>query len=383
MAKIFTRPNIDIILVAAIIPLFLAGLITMKGLGNLDATGILDANYYFNRQVIWILAGFFLFFLASAVDWRILRSGWLLLFLYTAGILILIALLVLANAVRGARAWIQFGLFSIEPAEIMKLILILVLAKYFSRRHVEIAHVKHIIISGIYAAIPTLLIFLQPDLGSAIIYASIWLGMILVSGVSKKHLFSVLILGVTVFLVSWLYILEPYQKARIFTFINPAADPRGAGYNALQSMIAVGSGGVFGRGVGYGAQSRLEFLPEHETDFIFAAFAEEWGLVGVLVLFAFYALLLWRILNAAFKGESNFEKLFGIGLFFMILSHFIIHIGMNLGVLPITGISLPFLSYGGSHTITLLLGLGILMGMQKYGFASSRLAAVNKDLTLV
>jgi len=193
MAKIFTRPNIDIILVAAIIPLFLAGLITMKGLGNLDATGILDANYYFNRQVIWILAGFFLFFLASAVDWRILRSGWLLLFLYTAGILILIALLVLANAVRGARAWIQFGLFSIEPAEIMKLILILVLAKYFSRRHVEIAHVKHIIISGIYAAIPTLLIFLQPDLGSAIIYASIWLGMILVSGVSKKHLFSVLI----------------------------------------------------------------------------------------------------------------------------------------------------------------------------------------------
>src|SRR3989344_3939828 len=345
MAKIFTRPNIDIILVAAIIPLFLAGLITMKGLGNLDATGILDANYYFNRQVIWILAGFFLFFLASAVDWRILRSGWLLLFLYTA--------------------------------------LILVLAKYFSRRHVEIAHVKHIIISGIYAAIPTLLIFLQPDLGSAIIYASIWLCMILVSGVSKKHLFSVLILGVTVFLVSWLYILEPYQKARIFTFINPAADPRGAGYNALQSMIAVGSGGVFGRGVGYGAQSRLEFLPEHETDFIFAAFAEEWGLVGVLVLFAFYALLLWRILNAAFKGESNFEKLFGIGLFFMILSHFIIHIGMNLGVLPITGISLPFLSYGGSHTITLLLGLGILMGMQKSGFASSRLAAVNKDLTLV
>src|SRR3989344_5482171 len=142
MAKIFTRPNIDIILVAAIIPLFLAGLITMKGLGNLDATGILDANYYFNRQVIWILAGFFLFFLASAVDWRILRSGWLLLFLYTAGILILIALLVFAN--------------------------------YFSRRHVEIAHVKHIIISGIYAAIPTLLIFLQPDLGSAIIYASIW-----------------------------------------------------------------------------------------------------------------------------------------------------------------------------------------------------------------
>jgi len=382
MAKILGRPNIDIVLVAAMVPLFLAGLITMKGLGNLDASGVIDPNYYFNRQLIWIFTGFVLFFLASSVDWRILRSGRLLFSTYIAGILILAALLILVNAVRGARAWIQLGLFSIEPAEIMKLVLILVLAKYFSRRHVEIAHIKHIIISGIYAAIPTLLIFLQPDFGSAIIYVSIWFGMIFVSGVSKKHLFLVLALGILTFAVAWLFILVPYQKARVLTFLNPALDPRGAGYNAVQSMIAVGSGGIFGRGVGYGVQSRLEFLPEHETDFIFAAFAEEWGLVGILVLFTFYALLLWRILNAAFRGESNFEKLFGIGLFFMILSHFIIHIGMNLGVLPITGISLPFLSYGGSHTITLLLGLGILMGMQNYGLVSSRLG-VTKDLNLV
>ncbi|OGF77908.1 rod shape-determining protein RodA [Candidatus Giovannonibacteria bacterium RIFCSPHIGHO2_12_FULL_43_15] len=382
MARIFSRPNIDFVLVATMIPLFLAGLVTMKGLGNINSAGIVDANYYFSRQLIWIFVGYILFFLASSVDWRILRSGWLLLSIYIAGILILVALLIFVNAIRGARAWIQLGLFSIEPAEIMKLILILILAKYFSRRHVEIAHIKHIIISGIYAAIPVLLIFLQPDLGSAIIYASIWLGMILVSGVSKRHLFLVLGLGILTFVVAWLFVLAPYQKARVITFINPAADPRGAGYNALQSMIAVGSGGIFGRGVGYGVQSRLEFLPEHETDFIFAAFAEEWGLLGVLILFSFYALLLRRILEASFKGESNFEKLFGIGLFFMILSHFIIHIGMNLGVLPITGISLPFLSYGGSHTITLLLGLGILMGMQKYGLVSSKLA-VNKDLTLV
>lgn len=382
MERIFTRPNIDFVLIASMVPLFLAGLITMKGLGNLDATGVIDPNYYFNRQLIWIAIGFAFFFLAASVDWRILRSGWLLLSVYALGNVILVSLLILANAVRGARAWIQLGTFSIEPAEIMKLVLILVLAKYFSRRHVEIAHVKHIIISGLYAAFPILLIFLQPDFGSAIIYLLIWLGMILVSGVSKKHLFSVLVFGIVMLLILWFSILEPYQKTRIITFVNPASDPRGAGYNALQSMIAVGSGGIFGRGVGYGVQSRLEFLPEHETDFIFAAFAEEWGLVGVLVLFAFYALLLRRILTAAFKGESNFEKLFGIGLFFMILSHFIIHIGMNLGILPITGISLPFMSYGGSHTITLLLGLGILMGMQNYGLASSKLIAT-KDINLV
>lgn len=381
MLKIFSRPNIDWVLLASMIPLFLAGLITMNGLGAMDQDTI-GSSYYFNRQLIWIAVGFVVFFLATTVDWRILRDGWLLVALYGIGIFVLLILLFIASAVRGASSWIQLGLFSVEPAEVMKLILILVLAKYFARRHVEIAHVKHIIISGIYTAVPLLLIFLQPDFGSALIYGAIWFGMILVSGVSKKHLFIVLAIGAVTFAFLWLNVLQPYQKARIINFVNPAADPRGTGYNAVQSMIAVGSGGVFGRGVGYGVQSRLEFLPEHETDFIFAAFAEEWGLIGVLVLFSFYALLLWRILKAAFRGESNFEKLFGIGVFFMILSHFIIHVGMNLGVMPITGISLPFLSYGGSHTITLMFGIGILMGMQNYAMASSKNLS-SRDLDLV
>jgi rod shape determining protein RodA len=366
---------------AAIIPLLLAGLITMKGFGA-PADPFQNSDYFFNRQLIWIAIGFVLFFIASSIDWRILRNGPLLLVIYIVGIGILVGLLLLSNFVRGTRSWIQLGLFSIEPAEIMKLVLILVLAKYFSRRHIEIAHVKHIIISGLYALLPLLLIFLQPDLGSAIIFGTIWLGMILVSGVSKKHLIAVLALAMIVFMVAWVGILEQYQKDRILTFLNPAADPRGAGYNALQSMVAVGSGGVFGRGVGYGIQSRLEFLPEHETDFIFAAFAEEWGLIGVLLLFLFYAILFWRILKAAFTGESNFEKLFGVGLFFMVLTHFIIHVGMNLGILPVTGISLPFLSYGGSHTIMLLLGLGILVGMSRYGLASGK-AWGERDLTLI
>ena len=381
MLKIFMKPHVDLVLLAAMIPLFLAGLITMKGFGS-PADPLLSSDYFFNRQLIWLVVGFIIFFVASSIDWRILRNGKLLLVLYIVGVAILVSLLVLVNAVRGARAWISLGLFSIEPAEIMKLVLILILAKYFSRRHIEIAHVKHIIISGFYTAIPLLLIFIQPDLGSAIIFGAIWLGMILVSGVSKKHLLFVLV-GVSVlFVIAWFQVLEPYQKARILTFVNPAADPRGAGYNALQSMIAVGSGGIFGRGVGYGIQSRLEFLPEHETDFIFAAFAEEWGLVGVILLFGFYSVLFWRILKASLEGESNFEKLFGVGLFFMILAQFIIHVGMNLGIMPVTGISLPFLSYGGSHSIMLLLGLGILMGMSRYGLASGKQWREG-DLTLI
>ena len=381
MLKIFMKPHVDLVLLAAMIPLFLAGLITMKGFGS-PADPLLSSDYFFNRQLIWLVVGFIIFFVASSIDWRILRNGKLLLVLYIVGVAILVSLLVLVNAVRGARAWISLGLFSIEPAEIMKLVLILILAKYFSRRHIEIAHVKHINISGFYTAIPLLLIFIQPDLGSAIIFGAIWLGMILVSGVSKKHLLFVLV-GVSVlFVIAWFQVLEPYQKARILTFVNPAADPRGAGYNALQSMIAVGSGGIFGRGVGYGIQSRLEFLPEHETDFIFAAFAEEWGLVGVILLFGFYSVLFWRILKASLEGESNFEKLFGVGLFFMILAQFIIHVGMNLGIMPVTGISLPFLSYGGSHSIMLLLGLGILMGMSRYGLASGKQWREG-DLTLI
>lgn len=380
MLKVFTKPNVDWVMIAAIVPILLAGLITMKGFGpstDISRTG----DYFFNHQLVWIAIGFTLFFLAASVDWRFLRSGGLLLFIYVIGVGILFALLILVTAVRGARAWINFGLFAIEPAEIMKVVLIFILAKYFSRRHIEIADIKHIIISGIYAAIPLLLIFLQPDMGSAIIFAAIWLGMVLVSGVSKKHLALVLLLVIILFALAWFYMLAPYQKARIITFLNPAADPRGTGYNARQSVIAIGSGGIMGRGIGYGVQSRLEFLPEHETDFIFAAFAEEWGLLGVVILFACFGLLFWRILKAAFKGESNFEKLFGIGLFFMILAHFVIHVGMNLGILPITGISLPFLSYGGSHTIVLLAALGVLTGMSGYGLAAGGIVR-NKDLTL-
>ena len=218
-------------------------------------------------------------------------------------------------------------------------------------------------------------------MGWALIFAAVWLGMIMFSGVSKKHLFGVILIAVLGILISWFYLLAPYQKARVFTFLNPFADPQGAGYNALQARIAVGSGGLWGRGVGYGTQSRLEFLPEHETDFIFAAFAEEWGFFGVTVLFALFGILFWRILKASMSGGSNFEKLFGVGILFLILSHFVIHIGMNVGLLPVTGLSLPFLSYGGSHTLTLLAGLGILMGMRRYGYESG-VTRSDEDLAL-
>jgi rod shape determining protein RodA len=188
----------------------------------------------------------------------------------------------------------------------------------------------------------------------------------LISGISKKHLLVVFGIGILTFIFLWGFVFKPYQKDRIMTFVEPLSDVQGSGYSVYQSTIAVGSGQLFGKGVGFGTQSRLKFLPEYQTDFIFASFVEEWGFVGALTLFILFGLIIWRILHIALLGVTNFEILFGVGLAIYFMSHFIINIGMNIGVMPVTGITLPFMSYGGSHLLAEFTGLGILMGMNRY-----------------
>jgi rod shape determining protein RodA len=248
----------------------------------------------------------------------------------------------------------------------MKLGLIIVLAKYFSRRHIEIANIRHIIVSGVYTIIPFVLVLLQPDFGSAMVLISIWFGLVLVSGISKVHLFSVLGIGLIIFLLGWQFIFKPYQKARIMNFVYPLADIRGSGYNAYQSTIAVGSGGLYGKGVGYGTQSRLNFLPEYRTDFIFAAFAEEWGFIGAVILLSFFGIILYKLALYALVADSTFEALFSYGVLIWIFVHMVINIGMNIGIMPVTGIPLPFMSYGGSHLLAECLALGMCAGMRRY-----------------
>jgi rod shape determining protein RodA len=369
MSLLFRRlTNIDWVLFLAVIPLLGAGLITMKGFSpQLDSLeGSAGGDYFFTRQLLWILLAFAIFFAFSSMDWRFLKSGGLLLTLLVLGLIPLAFLLFSGIKIRGAASWLNFFSFSINPADPVKLLLVLILAKYFSRRHIEIANIKHILISATYVIVPAVLVFLQPDFGSFIIICAIWLGMVLVSGISKKHLLLVFLVAALIFSVSWFFLLKPYQKNRIITFLNPLKDPKGAGYNALQSMIAVGSGQFWGKGIGYGTQSRLEFLPENQTDFIFAAFAEEWGFIGVSIIFVFLGMVAWRILKNAFNGQTNFERLFGIGLAVFLVVQSAINIGMNIGLLPITGIPLPFMSYGGSNLLTVFAGLGILMAMKRY-----------------
>jgi rod shape determining protein RodA len=278
----------------------------------------------------------------------------------------LLLIFLFGSVVKGAQSWFHIGGLALQPSDPAKLVLILILAKYFSRRHVEIAHARHIFVSGAYAAVLFLLVFFQPDFGSAIIIFFIWLGMVLVSGISKRHLIAILLTGALTFAGLWLYGFADYQKQRILTFIHPYTDLQGSGYNAYQATIAIGSGGLLGKGVGYGTQSKLRFLPEYETDFIFSAFAEEWGFVGIMLLFLLYGIVFWRVVAAALSGETNFEILFGAGVGVLILSHFVIHIGMNIGLLPVTGTTVPFMSYGGSHLITEFTALGILMGMRRH-----------------
>jgi len=181
------------------------------------------------------------------------------------------------------------------------------------------------------------------------------------------HLFMVFTSAMLIFAGLWFFVFAPYQKARIANFLNPLADIHGSGYNVYQSTIAVGSGQIIGKGLGFGTQARLQFLPEPQSDFIFAAFSEEWGFVGSVLVVILYGLVIWRILVIASLGATNFEMLFGMGIAIFFMSHIVINIGMNLGIFPVTGIPLPFMSYGGSHLITEFMGLGILMSMRRYG----------------
>lgn len=361
---VFNRLALDPVLVLSILPLLFAGLVTMNS--------FTADRYYFDRQLIWIIISFIVFFLASLVDWRFLRRSGVVAVIYGGGLLMLLVVALVGQVTRDVQSWLTLGGVSIQPAEFMKLIMIIILAKYFSRRHIEIANIRHIILSGAYTFVPFALVALQPDFGSALIIFSIWLGMTMVSGISLKHLALVFLVGSLAFGALWGLVFADYQKERIKTFIHPLADIQGSGYNAFQSMVAVGSGQIWGKGVGYGTQSRLQFLPEHQTDFIFAAFAEEWGYIGVLLFFLLFGLIIWRIIINASLGATNFEMLFGLGLAIFLMAHFVIHVGMNIGILPITGLPVSFLSYGGAHMLTVFLGLGILMGMRRYSHAYHR-----------
>lgn len=363
----------DIYLVGACVLLTGAGLVTMYSFQG--------DNFFFQRQLIWIGAALLVMMLALLPDYRFLRIGNATFGIYLFFLFLLVLVLFIGEVTLGAQSRFDLGFFSLQPSDPAKLVLIAVLAKYFSKRHELIGDFKHIIISGIYALFFFGLVFIQPDFGSAIILFFIWFGMILVAGIKLRHLALVFLMGAIAFGGMWSFAFQDYQKQRIMTFLDPLSDIQGAGYNAYQSTVAVGSGQVWGKGIGYGTQSKLQFLPEYETDFIFAAFAEEWGIVGVFLLFCLFGLAIGRLLLHAIRAATNFERLFATGVAILFVSHFFVHIGMNIGLLPVTGTTVPFLSYGGTHLMTEFLGIGIVMAMSRYAktdYAKSELSILEE-----
>ena len=325
-----------------------------------------DSDFFF-KQVVFLLLGAGILFVISLFHVEILKQHSLIIVAGYVGVLVLLAaLLFLVNPTRGIVGWFQLGPVSFQPVELAKLVLILMLAKYFSVRHIELYRARHVLISGSYALIPFLLVLQQPDLGSAFILFAIWLGMVVVSGIQFRHLLLVVLGTLLMAVLAWNVALVPYQKDRILTYINPQSDPLGQGYSRIQSLIAIGSGSWLGSGIGRGLQTEYGFLPVPHTDFIFAALVESLGFLGGCIILLLYGILFWRLLRFALsRGSpgymrpiSNFARLTVVGIAIWIFSQVFVNIGMNIGLLPVTGLTLPFISYGGSSLVSLCIAVG-------------------------
>ena len=318
----------------------------------------------FEKQIIFFAVGFLLMILVSFFDYRILKdNSYLILILYSLCLLLLIGLHFFAPVIRGTRGWYKIGILSLDPIEPTKIVLVVLLAKYFSMRHVEMYKFRHIIFSGLYVLLPVTFVFIKPDLGGTMVLLLIWLGVLLISGIKIKHFLILLLCFVLMAVFSWSFLLKDYQKQRITSFLFPY-DYLGASWSQNQTKISIGSGQILGEGMGKGSQVQYGFLPEPHTDFIFSVIAEEWGMVGVIFLFIIYGFLIWRVLQIAIKSRSNFPRLFASGFAIILTVQFFINIGMNLSLLPVVGIYLPFISYGGSGLISNFVSLGILQSIK-------------------
>lgn len=315
----------------------------------------------FKKQIIFLLAGILFMFAVIFFDWRSIRDNpYLILIFYISCIILLLGLFLFGSKTRGVAAWYKFGSLSFDPIEPTKIILAFLLAKYFSMRHVEMYRLKNILISGLYVFIPAFLIFKQPNLGSALILIALWAGVLVISGIKTRHFIFLAVLAILVFSISWPFFLKDYQKERIASFLAPQSDPLGSNWNQTQAKIAIGSGGIFGQGFLNGSQTKYGFLPEPQTDFIFSAIAEEFGLLGVAILFLLFSIVIWRAMKISLEARSNFPIIFITGFMLILITQIMIHIGMNLGIFPVVGISLPLVSYGGSGLISMLIAVGIV-----------------------
>ena len=315
---------------------------------------------YFLPQLVFYIIGLGFYFLFANIDHQIFRPFWLPI--YFVSCFLLLVTFVIGIESRGAVRWIEIVGFRLQLSEILKPFILLSFASYLADHPPR--KLKDALFAGLFCLLPFLLVLKQPDLGSAIIYALAFFGMIFIAGVPLRYFF----LSTFSFLLSvpavW-HFLKDYQKDRILSFLNPSADPMGTSYNAIQAIIAVGSGQIFGKGLGHGTQSQLLFLPERHTDFIFSSFVEELGLVGGVLLLGAFAVICHRIIKLIGQSDDSFGNYYLIGALFLLIGQIFINVGMNLGIVPVTGITLPLVSYGGSSILSTMILLGIIANIAK------------------
>lgn len=341
--------NLDLLLLFPVIVIFVLGLTTLLSI----------APELAKTQFIFGLLGLLVIVAVSQIDYRIYSkfSG----VFYIFSLVILIITFAVGEVTRGSVRWIDFGFIRLQPSEIIKPLMLVFAAIHYYKAKLDFKN--FLLFSALYF-IPVVFILKQPDLGSSLVYVTVWFGLLFVSGFKPflTPAIGFLVLGLSP--VFWNF-LKDYQKERLISFINPGNDPLGIGYNVIQAMVAVGSGAMFGRGVGRGTQSHLQFLPEYHTDFIFASFSEELGFISVFILIIMYLILVLRLIVIANRAEERFGLLLAYGVFFIIFIQTVVNIGMNIGLLPITGITLPFLSYGGSSLLSLAILIGIASNISK------------------
>lgn len=315
------------------------------------------------QQSVAFGIGIVLMSVFSLVDWRPLTAHRSVIFaIYATGIAFLVATYFFAPTIRATRSWLVFGPVQFQTSEFMKIALIVLYSYYFARRHVAIAEWRNIVIPLAYAVLPVFLILLQPDMGSALIIMGLWVIYLFVSGLRIRHVLLGIAVAAIVAFFGWNY-LQGYQRERIKGLFNPQYDPLGVNYNVIQSKIAIGSGGWFGKGFRQGTQTQLGFLPEPANDFVFSSIAEEWGALGIFALLGTFSLLIGRLLYIGLTLEGNFGKLVCLGTAGLILLHMAFNIGSAVGFMPVVGVPLPLVSYGGSSLLTFFMGLGIVQSI--------------------
>jgi rod shape determining protein RodA len=319
--------------------------------------------HYLEKQAMWMVLGAVCAVLCASVPTGLLQRQ--ASRLYNLTILVLAGVLVMGHSSKGAQRWIQVGGFQLQPSEFAKIALIIALAVFLVKRQDEIRSFKLFVLSFLYLAVPMGLIFKQPDLGTSLVLTAIWITMAFVMGTDRRNI-AILVGGVLIgALVLWHLpgVLKDYQKNRVISFVNPAADPLGSGYHVTQSRIAIGSGRLTGKGIMQGTQRKLKFIPEQHTDFIFTVVGEEMGFAGAVVLLLLYFVVVWRALNIMSSTEDSVGRAITAGVAGMLLFHVFVNIGMTVGIMPVTGVPLPLFSYGGSSLMANMMAIGLIEGI--------------------